>query len=645
MMSEAAAAERGWELSRPALPEAVGAWILGFAPAVYLGLDGGGYDVVVRSQIGIAAWWILAIGVVAGIVPALARSRDAWIVGGVLGAFSVWSCVSATWAPDAERALSEGTRNVALLGIFLLIANSVERRHVRVALGGLLSAFGTVVGVAALSRLHPAWFAQVPAGLPAERLSYPLNYWNATGTFAGMGAVLSLGFVAAAKSPWSRALAAAPFPCFVLVGSFTLSRGSILATFVGCIVLLALSRDPLRMAAAAFAPAVGAALVVAAAAQRPLVRAGAGGSLAGREADELLVILFVLTASVAAVSAGARLIDETTTFALSLRSGARRVARGKVVRRAASALALAIFGALVLSVDWSQRWQTFSDPTLATNDASRLSNGGGNGRWQLWEQAWALFQSSPLRGSGAGSFASWWPLHATIPGQVRNAHNYYIETLGELGIVGGVLLLLLLIAIAAVARRAVRAAPPTDAPLVAGTVGSVAVFLTSCIYDWTWQVTVLPAATLVAIACLCALAPTSPRGAGTSRRSRGLTVALTIAALVSLAIPLAGTAAQRRSQTAAARGDLTLALRRAGDAAAIQPYASAPLLQRALILERRGDLDAAAAAARAAAQKASLDWRTYLILARIEAERGNVGEALAAYRRSKALNKQSVVLK
>ena len=48
---------------------ALGAWTLGFAPVLYLALRGGGYDTVVYSEVALAAWWIVLVGAVAGVLP------------------------------------------------------------------------------------------------------------------------------------------------------------------------------------------------------------------------------------------------------------------------------------------------------------------------------------------------------------------------------------------------------------------------------------------------------------------------------------------------------------------------------------------------------------------------------------------------
>ena len=70
----------------------------------------------------------------------------------------------------------------------------------------------------------------------------------------------------------------------------------------------------------------------------------------------------------------------------------------------------------------------------------------------------------------------------------------------------------------------------------------------------------------------------------------------------------------------------------------VQPGAATPRLQQALVLELQSKLPAAAEAARGATERESTNWRTWLVLSRIEAERGRVDAAVAAYREAKSLN-------
>jgi Flp pilus assembly protein TadD len=63
------------------------------------------------------------------------------------------------------------------------------------------------------------------------------------------------------------------------------------------------------------------------------------------------------------------------------------------------------------------------------------------------------------------------------------------------------------------------------------------------------------------------------------------------------------------------------------------------------VLERLGWLAPPARAAAEATRKEEANWRTWTVLARIEAERGRVGPALRAYRRARALNPNFILFR
>jgi tetratricopeptide (TPR) repeat protein len=97
----------------------------------------------------------------------------------------------------------------------------------------------------------------------------------------------------------------------------------------------------------------------------------------------------------------------------------------------------------------------------------------------------------------------------------------------------------------------------------------------------------------------------------------------------------------RESEADARAGDLEAALGAARSAQNAEPWAAGPRLQQALVLERAADLDAAVVAARAAAERESTNWRNFLVLSRIEAERGEAAAAVRDFRRARSLNPYS----
>ncbi len=109
---------------------ALGAWTLGFAPVLYLALRGGGYDVVIRSQVGLAAWWLILLGVLAGAVAV--ADRRAWL--GVARPPRRVRRLDADrrdGQDSAERTVDEVGRLSTYLAMFLLALLVVRRTTVR----------------------------------------------------------------------------------------------------------------------------------------------------------------------------------------------------------------------------------------------------------------------------------------------------------------------------------------------------------------------------------------------------------------------------------------------------------------------------------------------------------------------------------
>jgi tetratricopeptide (TPR) repeat protein len=104
---------------------------------------------------------------------------------------------------------------------------------------------------------------------------------------------------------------------------------------------------------------------------------------------------------------------------------------------------------------------------------------------------------------------------------------------------------------------------------------------------------------------------------------------------------LVSTSNVRESREAFNSGRTADALSDASEAIEAEPWSSAPYVQRALVEEATGELRAAQVDLRRAIERSRLDWRSWLLLARVEAERGNVERALAAYREARRLRPAS----
>ena len=138
--------------------------------------------------------------------------------------------------------------------------------------------------------------------------------------------------------------------------------------------------------------------------------------------------------------------------------------------------------------DWAHRQvDTFLDSSpapLTSDQRSRLrvfNNGGRVAHWNVALDAW---RAERLHGSGAGTFQNDWNRDRDVQTQVLDAHSLYIETLGELGVVGLALLLTALGAIlAGLAWRLRGPGRPAAAAVLAAT-------LTWAVHagvDWDWE--------------------------------------------------------------------------------------------------------------------------------------------------------------
>jgi tetratricopeptide (TPR) repeat protein len=624
---------------------AVSTWVFGFGLVVYLGLKGGGYDPLVSDQVGIAVWWVLLATLLVGTVPRRRPGVLAWAVLGLFAAFVAWTALSLTWTESVERTSADLARVASYLGVFALALLARDSKSARRMVAAVGAGIACVAIVALLSRLHPAWFPaadQTASFLSGsrERLSYPLNYWNALAALIAIGLPLLLQVATCAKTVAFRALAAAALPALALTAFLTLSRGGAGAAVLALAVFFAFTSDRLPKLLTLLTAGAGGAILIAAAAQRDALQHGLLNSAAHQQGNEMLAMTIVVCAGVGLVQAG---------ISLALTND-MRPAWTLLSRRRSLAFALA--GALVVLVAAaafdapgrvSQAWSDFKQQEGPAKGTARFASAAGEGRYQLWAAAAREEQTRPLAGTGSGTFEYWWNRNGDIPGRVRDTHSLYMQTLGELGIVGLALLAAFLAAILIGGARATLRASRRSRPQLAAALAGCAAFCLTASFDWMWQIPVLPVAVLLLASVLLSSGASSRRSAGPGLRLplRAAFAVAALAALVAIAIPLASATAVRQSQADARAGDLSAALSAARTAQNAQPGASTPRLQQALLFEQRGDLSLAAEAARAAAAREPTNWRPWLVLSRIEAEQGRARASLRHYRRARSLNPRS----
>jgi hypothetical protein len=626
----------------------VATWLLAALLVVYLGLENGGYDPIPRDQVGIMVWWAVLLGVAVEALPIPGRTRASLIVLGLLFGFAAWTGLAFIWTESAERTATELARVATYLGVLVLGICLVTRRRAgaRQVLAGVTFGLALLAALGVLSRLHMAWFPPNELGrfLPGieieRRLAYPLNYSSAMGALAGMTLPLLVAATASARTVAAQALAAAAFPVVGLALYLSTSGTGAAVAVVAMLAFLALAPDRLPKLLTLAAGSGGAALLIAATHSRDALSRGLPTPAAEQQGTEVIWIALAVCVAVALVQTGISLAVRHVD-----RPPLLQPARAQALTATAVVIVIAIPIAIAAGLphEVSHRWEVFKsrsgEPTGGPSSPESILNFSGSGRYQFWESAVEANESAPWIGTGPGTFEFWWARNGSYAGFVRDAHSLYLENLAESGIVGFLLITGFVLAVLGIGSVRSLRAPPHQRLILAAATAGAAGFAMAAALDWVWELAVLPVAfmllTAVAIAGFSRREHRRRRRRKKRRRKNRLQrIGLAAGAAIALAaiwFPLRGATALRQSQIDAASGDPAGALQQARKATDAQPYATSPRLQEAVILEQLGKLNAAAAAAAEATRKDHTNWRTWLILGRIEAERGDIHASLRAY--------------
>ncbi|MCL4287111.1 MAG: hypothetical protein KJ006_05640, partial [Thermoleophilia bacterium] len=338
-------------------------WLLPFLLVLYLALKEGGYDATIRSEVGIAVWWIVLVGAAAGVLPSARITRVGWVGLGLFGAFAVWTGLGIGWSESAERSVAELGRVAMLLGIFALALSVQGREAARRTAAAIAAATGVVAALALISRMEPTWLPAEDylAFLPgaANRLAYPLGYWNGLGQLIAIGMPLVVWMAADGRLAATRSVATAAIPAMSLTIFLTLSRGGIGAAVLALLALVALHPRRVRLILPLALGAGGSALVIAAATQRTAFRDGLTNSAASSQGAEMLAMTLVVCGGVALLAAAVALADRHGIGPRPPRPS--RAATGV----AAAVLAIVVlFAALAAGApgEISDRWEQFKEP-------------------------------------------------------------------------------------------------------------------------------------------------------------------------------------------------------------------------------------------------------------------------------------------
>lgn len=407
------------------------------------------------------------------------------------------AALSVGWSLLPEASMHDALRIVSYTAVLALAALAAQMRPQNaraVALGVALAAL--IVSLYALgSRCFPGLY---PAGDDYARLRLPFGYWNAVGSAAAIGLMLTLW--ANSRREVSRAVEIATYPAGGLMFATLMlsgSRGAILALGTGaaCWFLIV----PLRLRGGGYLAIVGAVagLLVAWAYSRPALTTD-NLPLADREAVgwKLLLALIAMTCVLTALGALVRRRRLKRPLTDPQRRNAGRLLLAAVVIVPLLFVTLGTDRGLGTLGD-AVRGVTSESGAAPSNAPSRLTSANSL-RGRYWSESRKIFSAHPLHGTGADTF-----LVARMPFRkasetAAHAHGMVPQTASDLGVLGLIVLLgLALTWLVAVGRLAGAAwsapwrwLPRPDADRLASLAlaAGALVFGVDSAIDWIWFV-------------------------------------------------------------------------------------------------------------------------------------------------------------
>lgn len=590
---------------------------------------------------------VFLAALLAASIAARARSSAAALaaVGGLAGLW-LWSLISRGWADRPDLALVAANRWALYAAIMTTLVLLVGRdRRVALVLGGACSAAALAIAGYVLVRMLLPGTQRLFLG---TGINSPIGYAN------GQANLLLLGFwplVAVAEDTRNRMRSTVAIAGATVLGALLFAdqkRGSFVALAVSGLLLLALV--PGRRTRVWALAGVLAGVAVTASRISPLFR--------NPDAQGVATLHNIHAAAVAALLAG---VGVGCVWALLLGIGALSRARdtqwSRLLTNASSAalIAFSLAGAVLVGIHAPRlahrvRAQYDAFVNLSPSPASlRLFSGGGN-RYDYWRVAWVEFGHEPRRGVGAGSYTVGYFRDRRTSEDVTQPHSLELQTLAELGLVGGLALLLFLtgtlLGLWRWSRRATALGP--ERLIAVGAGGMFLCWLGQTSVDW---IHLIPAITALALGAAAALvcapgkAATSAAGAVhtvTSRGRRRVVMLVAVAAVIAVASMHTARMMMADHHRAEAVALLSrhpiAALAETNDALAFEGDSVDTYDVRAAALARLGLYTDARAALVHAIAHGPQDWVSWALLGDLAVRRGDRATAVRAYRQASQLD-------
>ena len=590
------------------------------------------------------AWAPIALGAL-GLLVALTvagpRLPPIALLAPVLGLW-LWSLASAGWSDSTDAAHIAADRWLLYAAAIVVLAWALARDRRRAIV--LLTSASTGALVVAAWMLARMLDGNGQSAFLATRLNDPLGYVNGQAAYLLVAAWPCLALAEHRGSRASGAIAGIGMASLVALlglGLLCQSRSWEVALAAAVVVLEVAVPGRRRRAAALLLAGASVAAIYAPVAgvwRHPSPVTGLVTPGAGRHAAAAILV--------GAVAAG--LVWAVVVLSLHRLAPAGSPARVRVRRFTSAALvALGLAAAVAIGVNAGaierrihSQYEAFVQLSPGSG-GSRLVSGAGN-RYDYWRVALIEFRSAPLDGVGAGSYDTGYYLRRRTTEAITQPHSLELQTLAELGLVGGVLLAAFLIAVGLGMRRTARAARHDllARRVAVAASGMFTVWLVQTSVDWTY---LIPGVTAIALAAAVALVsrPES-RSIALAGRVRVAAIvaaaAVAIAGTVTIAPRILSLSAQASAERALAHGARGAAVVDATNALEYDPDSVPALVLRAAGFAALHSFPSSLADLKRAVAVEPRNWATWALVGDLLTRHGDRSGARAAYAHALALD-------
>ena len=621
----------------------------GLAPALLavLGL-GFGASVFAEGFYDLNAWGPIGVGVMALLlalvvgVPARLRGPAAVALAALVFLW-LWSWISTSWAESGEQAHVAAARwatYAAAFAVVLLLLR--DRRHRQV----VLAFTGAGVLVAALYVALTMLLGDGSSLFFGGRLRDPLGYPNGQAGYFLVGLWPFLALAEHSRKPLAAGIGMAGaflVASMLLVGQ---TRGVLPGVAVSAVAVLLLVPGRGRRLWVLIVLGAGLALL-----SQPLLDvyqetpAADPNGLPEDVAQSAATAMLLGAALFGALWAGGQYLISGPLAGLTRDPERARALRSLATVAAVAIVGLAAIGAAAAIDDpvgkVKDQYDEFVNLKVQSKTDTRFFSGGGY-RYDYWRIAWKQFKDHPLRGEGAGNYDTTYFLQRRTNEDIRQPHSIELQTLSELGLVGGVALLAFVLAVlAGLWSQSRRARDDDGARIIAVAAGGVFIaWLAHTSVDWLH---IIPGVTGIALLAAAVLLSgwVSPGRSPLRGRIRLLaTAAAALAILVASQAVARPTVANylRVDAQDELRSDPVAALKRANQALAIEGGSMRALYAKSAAYARLDRYRDARAALVEATRQEPHDHLPWALLGDLAVRRGDLERARRDYRRALRLN-------